>query len=50
MALREGLLVSEKERHVAADPRPGLAGARSLWERVTAYRYLRKGTTGLGRS
>lgn len=27
-----GQLVSEKERQLTAGPRPGLAGARSLWE------------------
>lgn len=46
----EELLVSEKERQLDADPRPGLAGAKSLWDGVIAYRCLRKGTSGLGRS
>lgn len=35
-----GLLVSGKEKHLTADPRPGSAHTKSLWERVTVYRNL----------
>lgn len=35
-----GLLVSGKEMHLIADPRPGSAGAKSLWKRVIVYRNL----------